>query len=133
MGEGGAWTTKRGRRMAPAVRSAVVSVLANPAWDGLAQTALARRAGMSVRTLRDYMTPAVVAEAAQMRGQRLGHEDLLAVDKAMLEKARAGNVAAAKLIYARVAGMAVEDEEVPTLEEIERALAELKMNVSSQE
>lgn len=123
----GAWITKRGRRMSTTVRVSIINTLIDPAYDALSQAKLARIAGVSVRTLRDYLTPAFLEEISRLRGKRVAAEDLHAVDRAMLEKARAGNVGAARLIYERVASASSPpDEELPSLDEIEAMVADLK-------
>lgn len=117
--------TKSGKPMRDAIRRRVLDVLGNIAHDRLTQEAKAKIVGVSSRTLRDYLTPEMEAEIKRVRHGCVTEQDLLSVDRAMLERAREGSVAAARLLYMRVA-KAPELHELPSLEEIERELQELK-------
>jgi len=120
--------TRQGYAMNPQVRRKVVQWLGAPAHDGVSHKDAARALAVSERRLRDYLTDEVKAEARALRGA-VTEEMLRDVDRAMWARACAGNVSAARLIYARLAqgaqqaaGMAG----VPTLAELEEELATLK-------
>lgn len=115
-----------GQPMRAAIVQRIIETLANPLHDGKSQLALARLAGVSVRTLRSYSTPALLADVAALRHRWLTPNALLDVDRAMLAKAREGNVAAARLIYARLEHTNLRDGELPTLDELEEEIRRLK-------
>lgn len=116
--------TKSGFRMREWVRKRVVEVLADGRFEGVRQEDLAKRLGMGARTFRDYLTPEVWAEV-EARRVRAESPTLADVDRAMLVKASEGNVAAARLVYARLAGMEPQ-EALPSLEELEEAVRKLR-------
>lgn len=118
--------TKSGRVMKAMIAERIVEVLANPLNDGKSQLALAKLARVSGRTLREYTTPELRADVAALRQRWLTPHALIDVDRAMLAKAREGNVAAARLIYLRLASVDKGSDELPTLEELEAELLELK-------
>lgn len=126
MAEGPVMRTKRGLRMAVSVRYSIMRVLTDPKLEGQSQVSLAKMAGVSVRTLRDYSTPEFLAEVQARRVEQITEEDLRAVDRAMLEKARAGSVQAARLVYERAGAVAAPEAPEMSLEEMEAMLAELK-------
>lgn len=124
-GEGG--LTRYGKRMNPVIRQRIIDVLSDPASDRLSLKELAAKAGVSRRTFSAYRVDELLDEVAKRRTQISG-EDLLAVERALLTKAKDGDVSAAKLLYARVAqreGKHIPDDDM-TLEEIEAELQRLK-------
>lgn len=102
-------------------RAALVDLLAGGEGVGLTRNELARRVGLKNYTgLRRYMDEAFWAEVDALRRKRAA-DPLHDVDVAMLVAARAGNVGAARLVYARLSGKVVEDEG----EDIESLLKEM--------
>lgn len=92
--------------------------------DRLTLKAVAEALGVSRRTVQDYLTKEVRGDIAerQARGDGATLED---VDKAMMRQACGGNVAAARLVYMRMAQKG-EVGPLPSLEDMENELLKLK-------
>lgn len=92
--------------------------------DRLTLKAVGEALGVSRRTVQDYLTRDVRAEieARKAKGDGVSLED---VDKAMLRQACSGNVAAARLVYMRMAQKG-EVGPLPSLEDMEDELLKLK-------
>ncbi|NBX85879.1 MAG: hypothetical protein EBQ80_01315 [Proteobacteria bacterium] len=116
---------RSGKRVRAFMWNRVVEFMTSREHEGLPQQVIAKRLGMSLPMLRDYLSDELWAEVARRRSGVVNVEELTLVDRAMLERAKEGSVAAAKLIYARLGGVPVEDE-VPSLEELEVELGKLK-------
>lgn len=115
--------TKQGYVMNKRLRARIITVMSGP--EGIiSHREVAANLGISMRTLRDYLTPEVCDEIAIVKkgvvGQRI--ED---VDRAMMAQAVSGNVAAARLVYMRIAQRG-QIGPLPTLEEMEEELRRLK-------
>ena len=74
--------------------------MSNPKHDGATQQQIAKLVGVSDRTIRNYLTEAIWTRIKQRRIEVVQLE-LEAVDRAVYQKAVAGNIQAARLIYAR--------------------------------
>ena len=92
--------TRRGYRMKMKTRTKIIDVMTNPENDGLTQKEVATLVGIGVCTLRDYLTLHVWQEIKYKRLNVI-KEQLCRVDDAVFIKAIRGDIAAAKLIYAR--------------------------------
>ncbi len=119
----GAMKTKQGYVMNPKLRERVV-VLMVAESERLTLQAAAAALGVSRRTLTDYLTKDVRDEIAarKARGDGVSLDD---VDRAMMRQACGGNVAAARLVYMRMAQKG-EVGPLPTLEDMEAELMKLK-------
>ena len=113
--------TAQGYGMNLKLRARIVMVMAENA--GLPLKDVAAQLGIHKRTLHDYLTREVRAEIEAKR--RDGGATLDDVDKAMMAQACAGNVAAARLVYMRMAQRG-EAGALPSLEEMEVELQRLK-------
>lgn len=114
--------TKQGYTMNVALKAKVVQALAER--QGEALMLVARRVGVSRRTLGDYMTKDILAAAAALR-EEMRAPSVELVDRAMLAQACKGNVAAARLVYMRMAQRG-EVGKLLTLDEMEAELETLK-------
>ena len=103
------------------LRARIVMVMSENA--GLPLKDVAAQLGIHKRTLQDYLTRDVRAEIEAKR--RTGAVTLDDVDKAMMAQACAGNVAAARLVYMRMAQRA-DTGPMPSLEDMEAELLRLK-------
>ena len=92
--------TKAGARMNSVLKLKIIELLTDPENDGLSQADIAEKAGVSERTVRNYLTPDVWEEIRQRRIDVMA-KSLSMVDRAIFAKAIAGDISAAKLIYAR--------------------------------
>lgn len=110
------------------VRERLVEVLSDPASDALSEVGLADRLGIKVEVLDGVLDEAVVREAMVRRSAEVKPEELVEVDRAMLMRAKEGNVGAARLIYMRMAARSagVDEADMPSLEELEAELAVLR-------
>ncbi len=89
-------------------RRKIVAALSDPGNDGLNQEQLARKVGVSSRTLRAHLKadPSILIEARQLYHKRYVPSEMLDVDRSMLKKAGKGaDVPAAKLCYQRFDGL----------------------------
>jgi hypothetical protein len=118
---------KRGNKLNPVLRRRIVETLADAEMGRWKRARQAKALGISVYTLRMYLVPSVLADI-EARWRR--PFDVLALenlDKAMLEKALNGNIAAAKVMYTRLVSKAEDGAgDEPTLEDIEAMVALLK-------
>ncbi|MBI1308727.1 MAG: hypothetical protein GC129_02565 [Proteobacteria bacterium] len=122
--------TKSGYQMNPKTLERILSVAGDVTNTGLSHRALAARARVGVRTLRDYLTEEVKDQIeARLKGRPVEADELLAVDRAMLAKARAGSVAAARLLYMRLGAVKPEEASVPSLEELEAEVKALREKI----
>lgn len=139
------YLTKDGKRARSQLRMRIIEVMTNPATDGYTQKALAKKAGVSPRTLSRYLTDELWAEV-EMRRLGVMSDILESVDKAVLAKAMKGDMTAAKIIYSRweqkrllekesvfenVSGKAVVGEQ--TLEELNDEINKLERQIESVE
>ncbi|RYG61708.1 MAG: hypothetical protein EON60_02465 [Alphaproteobacteria bacterium] len=115
--------TKQGYVMNLKLRERILALMVQ---DGgrLTLTAAAAELGVGRRTLVDYMTKEMRAEIAarKARGDGVSLED---VDRAMMRQACGGNVAAARLVYMRMAQKG-EVGPLPSLDDMEAELMKLK-------
>lgn len=119
----GTMKTKEGYVMKPQLRERIVALMVAES-ERLTLHAAAVALGISRRTLVDYMTKDVRAEIAarKAKGDGVTLDD---VDKAMLRQACSGNVAAARLVYMRLAQKG-EVGRLPSLDDMEAELMKLK-------
>lgn len=119
-------------------RAKVLAVMTDPAFDGATQQAIADAVGISRRTLREYLTQELWREIKSKRLEvvtRTLEEHLEDVDKAVLEKAKQGDLTAARLVYARwdklrAADVKLVRQDIPaSLEEINAELRQLKQDI----
>ncbi len=92
--------TMAGARMHAALRAQVIEVMTDPQNDGLSQKELSEKVGVSTRTFYNYLTPEVWEEIRKRR-MDIVCQALKEVDQAILDKAKQGDVSAAKLVYSR--------------------------------
>jgi hypothetical protein len=92
--------TPEGRSQA---EEAVWLILTNPRYDAMPVVDKARLAGVSLRTFIRLKTPDLIAHALYARRANYG-EHLIAIDAAILEKAKSGDIEAAKIAYERIEG-----------------------------
>jgi hypothetical protein len=109
-----------------ALRARIVTVWSEPGNEAMPLANVAKAVGVSVSTLRDYITPQVRADIDARRSGALTEDVVRDVDRAMVAKACAGNIMAARLVYARLAGQGGTQEALPSLEELEAELKQLK-------
>lgn len=88
------------RGLKPHVLNRIISVMTDPAYDGLSQKEVAAKAGIHVQTLKRYLTDEVWEDIKKLR-LNVVMETLEQVDRAVYAKAMRGDVSAAKLLYAR--------------------------------
>lgn len=116
------WKDRIGRAV---LRQRMIAVLGAPENAGLSYARLAEKVGVGRWAFRRALTEAVRAEVEARLAGEVTPMRLREMDKAMLAAACKGNVVAARIVYARAAGLA-EAVEPPSLEELERMVAELK-------
>ncbi|MBI1362702.1 MAG: hypothetical protein GC134_01855 [Proteobacteria bacterium] len=92
--------SKAGSAMNPHTLSCLIEILTTPDNDGMTQAQVAEMAGISERTVRNYLTPEVWEEIRKIRLAVMARS-LALVDRALFAKAAGGDVSAAKLIYSR--------------------------------
>jgi transcriptional regulator with XRE-family HTH domain len=92
--------TKAGARMNSVLKLKIIELLTDPENDGLSQAEIAQKAGVSERTVRNYLIPEVWEDIRQRRIEVMA-KSLSMVDRAIFAKAISGDISAAKLIYAR--------------------------------
>jgi hypothetical protein len=92
--------TKAGARMNSVLKLKIIELLTDPENDGLSQAEIAQKAGVSERTVRNYLTPEVWEDIRQRRIEVMA-KSLSMVDRAIFAKAISGDISASKLIYAR--------------------------------
>lgn len=114
--------TKQGYVMNLSLKARIVAEMAEN--RGVTLREIARQLGINQRTLQDYLTPSVRSEIRDWRAKE-SDSAIEDVDKAMLKQAKAGNVAAARLVYMRMAQKG-EVKPLPSLEEMETELNRLK-------
>lgn len=113
--------TRQGYKMNFQLRQKIVEAMAARKGETLEQ--IARGLGIHRRTLSDYLTDETYTDIARHDGP---HEPSVDdVDRAMLRLASKGNVAAARLVYMRMAQKGVTGP-MPTLDELEQELRKLK-------
>jgi hypothetical protein len=113
--------TRQGYKMNLRLRQKIIVAMA--ARNGRTLAAIGKAVGVNRRTVSDYLTDETYDEIARCEvPEQGGLED---VDKAMLSLACKGNVAAARLVYMRMAQKGVVGP-MPTLDEMERELRQLK-------
>jgi hypothetical protein len=115
--------TKQGFRMNRNLRFKIIQLVVKHPELSIVETAA--RLGIGRRTLSDYLTEEVNEEIARLRAEQ-ENPSLENVDKAMMAQACAGNVAAARLVYMRLAQRG-EMGQLPSLEDMEADLERLKM------
>lgn len=124
--------TKSGGNMKPAIKNKIVEVMTNPANDGVAQAGIAEKVGVSVRTLRNYLTDELWDKIRTLRLDVMSNA-LADVDRAVFAKAIKGDISAAKIIYSRWEQLQAEDESTvhdpETLEDIEQEIATIKKEI----
>lgn len=113
--------TRQGCKMNMLLREKIVIAMVEQ--NGLPQHEIAARLGIHRRTLQDYLTPEVRRDIS-LRIVR-GGPNLDDVDKAMMAQACNGNVAAARLVYMRMAQKGMVGP-MPSLDELEAELLKLK-------
>lgn len=116
------WKVKVGREL---LRQRLIATLSDPAQVGLSYVKLAKKLGVGMWVLKQTLTAEVRAEVEARLAGEMTPMQVKDMDRAMLAEARRGNVVAAKILYARAAGM-VEAVEPPSLEELERMVAEMR-------
>ena len=114
--------TKSGYVMNRTLRARIVIIMAES--RGLTLKSVADQLGIARRTLGDYLTKDVRAEIEARRAAdtSISVDD---VDKAMMAQACAGNVAAARLVYMRMAQKGHVGP-LPSLDDMEVELNRLK-------
>lgn len=117
----GDFTTK-GHRMNDGLRQRVIDALASR--EGATMKDIAARLGITRHTLRDYMTREVLNAVDDLR-EAMKQPGIEMVDRAMLVQACKGNVAAARLVYLRMAQKG-QGPRLPTLDEMEAELRALR-------
>jgi hypothetical protein len=105
------------------LRFKIIQLVAKHPELTVVQTAV--KLGIGRRTLSDYMTDDVCEAIERLRAEQ-DNPSLDNVDKAMMAQACAGNVAAARLVYMRLAQRG-EMGALPSLEDMEAELERLKM------
>jgi predicted transcriptional regulator len=111
--------TKQGYMMDVELRARLVKLVRQR--PSLSVVAMAKYLGVNRRTISDYLTDEVRAEII---GPYLA-PSMEEVDRAMMEQACQGNVAAARLVYMRMAQKG-QAGPLPTLDELETELRNLK-------
>lgn len=114
--------TKQGYMMNRRLRARIVELMAK---GPVTIREVAEVVGVHSRTVRDYLTEALRAEIALASAEKLREPTVEDVDRAMMEQASTGNVAAARLIYGRLATKG-EIEPVMSLEDIETEVKALR-------
>ena len=120
---GAEFLTQQGYVMNKTVREKIIDFMAR--HPGVTVGFVATELGLRRRWVQDYLTKEVRAEIAARRAIE-AEVTLADVDKAMMEQARAGNVAAARLVYMRMAQWG-ESGPLPSLEDMEAELTALKI------
>lgn len=118
----GTMKTRQGHAMNRALRFRIVEMMAK--HPHMTRVEMAGKLGINRRTLSDYLTDEVVEAVGKAREVVL-QPSLEDVDRAMLEQACRGNVAAARLVYMRTAQKGHAGP-MPTLEDLETELNKLK-------
>ena len=93
--------TKKGTVAQGQILSKIYAVMVRPETDEMHYTVLAREMGIGRKTLSDYLTEEVWDEIRRRRSAKIEDTDILALDKAIYARALGGDLAAARLIYAR--------------------------------
>ena len=127
--------TKTGAKMNPATRSRIIELLTNPEYDGVTQAEIATEAGISERTLRNYLTSDLWEEVRQLRLQVM-YKSLALVDRAIFNKASHGDIHAAKLIYARwdsIKDVLPAGHDIHNLTELDSAIEGLEQRINDLE
>lgn len=127
--------TKAGAKMNPATRARIIELLTNQVLDGSPQAEIATEAGISERTLYNYLTPEVWAEIRHLRLQVM-HCSLSLVDRAIFYKASHGDVQAAKLIYARwdeVKNLLPPGYHLTNLDDVDQAITSIQQRINALE
>lgn len=127
--------TKTGAKMNPATRSRIIELLTNPEYDGVTQAEIATEAGISERTLRNYLTSDLWEEVRQLRLEVM-YKSLALVDRAIFNKASLGDIHAAKLIYARwdnIKDVLPAGHNIHNLTELDSAIAGLEQRINDLE
>ena len=128
------WITRTGARMKPYIRDRIITMMTNPACEGMSQRQIAAEVGVSPRTVRNYLTQEVWQEI-KTRRLRLVHDALTVVDDVLLKKALDGDIQAAKVLYSRWDKLKRQEDDALALEglsveeldaEIQRMEAEIR-------
>lgn len=114
----------RGRLFGPACVTALARILVEPDGALLSRAELAARLGVHRTTVVRHYREAL-AMADHWRTLPVTEEDLVAVDRSIVEQAKAGHVGAARLVYLKMMPrLGVQDALGPPTEvELEEALA----------
>jgi hypothetical protein len=116
------WKVRVGREL---LRQRMIAVLSDPAHVGLSYAKLRKKVGVGMWRFKQALTAEVKAEVEARLAGEMTPMQMKDMDRAMLAEAKKGNVVAAKILYARAAGV-VEAEEPPSLEEMERMVVEMR-------
>lgn len=117
------WKVRVGREL---LRQRMIAVLSDPANVGLSYVKLRKKVGgVGMWSFKQALTAEVKAEVEARLAGEMTPMQMKDMDRAMLVEAKKGNVVAAKILYARAAGV-VDTGEPPSLEELERMVAEMR-------
>lgn len=123
--------THEGRVMTPQILERILTVMQCPDTRHMSQKALALEIGIDRKTLRAYLTAQVREEIQALRKKAVEAPDMVSLDRAIYGRALRGDMAAAKLMYARWdkgvnVGGDVTDEDLASLRAEIEALEEGK-------
>lgn len=93
--------TKGGKRSRAVIREGIVRMMGTRAGARLTRREVAAAVGIGMRTLRDYLTPDLVAEIDAARRDEVSASDWEAIVNALIDQAKQGSVPAAKLLHER--------------------------------
>jgi hypothetical protein len=115
-------------RVAATRRERIFELLCDPETATISWKELAKRVGLTPDGLQRYFSDKpFLAELEQRKAEARGGGGLAAVDRAMMKEAARGNVAAARLVYARMGHLGEQgSEDVEALvKELDEARAKL--------